>query len=98
MTTTQMNTQELVRRLEAHPHLRERIASLLAVVQDESGEFKLADDAEDRVIEEIRRMGQEAMQEWANSQVNRATQDALGSGECHREGKKNSTGSPHLAA
>ncbi len=45
MTNTQLSTQELVRRLEAHPHMRERIALLLTVVEDESGELKLADDA-----------------------------------------------------
>ncbi len=98
MTNTQLSTQELVRRLEAHPHMRERIASLLTVVEDESGELKLADDAEDRVIEEIRRMGQEAMQAWANAQVDKTTQTALQAGKTHREGKKNCTGSPPLAA
>lgn len=97
MANVQMNTQERVRRLEAHPHRRERIASLLTVVEDESGEFKLADDVEDRVIEEVRRMGQEAMQGWANSPVEKATQIALDSGELHRDGKKNFTGSPHSA-
>jgi hypothetical protein len=98
MASTQLSTQELVRRLEAHPHIRDRIASLLTVVQDDSGELKLADDAEDRVIEEVRRMGQEAMQAWANGQVDKATQTALEMGGTHREGKKNSTGSPRLEA
>jgi len=41
--------------------MRERIASLLKVVEDESGELKLADDAEERVIEAIRRIGQETL-------------------------------------
>jgi hypothetical protein len=97
MINAQMSTQELVRRLEAHPHMRDRIASLLTVVEDDSGEFKLADDVEDRVIEEVRRMGQEAIQGWANSQVEKTTQTALDSGVLHRDGKKNCTGSPHLA-
>ncbi len=78
MTNTQLSTQELVSRLEAHPHMREQIASLLTVV----------DDAEERVIEEIRRMGQKAMQAWDNAQVNKATQTALQASDIHREGKK----------
>jgi hypothetical protein len=35
---------------------------LLAIVQDASGDLKLADAAEMRLIEEIRCMGEEAMQ------------------------------------
>ena len=87
-----MSSQDLVERLEAHPELRERIESLLGVVEDEKGDLKLADDAEERVIQEMRRMGQAALQGWALRQVSSATQEMLRTGKAHREGKKNFTG------
>ena len=62
MTTRPLSSEELVRKLDTHPHIRNRIASLLAIAEDESGNLTLADDAEARVIEEIRRMGQDILQ------------------------------------
>jgi hypothetical protein len=84
----------LIQKLNAHPLLKHRIVSLLAVVQDSSGDLKLADEAEQRVIEEIRQMGQEALQSWANTQVHATEQSQRQRGQSHREGKKNSTGTP----
>ena len=97
MTGTASSTEEWVRRLEAHPQLRDRFASLLAVVEDEAGDLKRADDAEMRVIEEIRRMGQEALQAWAVRQVEQLSADTERLGQTWREGKKNSAGTPPLA-
>ena len=42
---------------------------MLTVVEDAAGDLKEADAAEMRLIEEIRRMGHEAMQACANRQV-----------------------------
>ena len=97
MTGTASSTEELVRRLEAHPQLRDRFASLLAVVEDEAGDLKRADDAEMRVIEEIRRMGQEALQAWAVRQVDQVSAGTARLSQTWREGKKNSAGTPPLA-
>jgi hypothetical protein len=61
---------------------------LLDVVEDTGDDLKLADDAEDRVVEEVRRIGQEALQGWAQTQVTRSEQEVRRSGRAHREGKK----------
>jgi hypothetical protein len=53
-----MSDAELVRRLGAHPDLRNQIESLVLAVEDETGELRTADAAEMRVIEVIRRTGQ----------------------------------------
>ena len=50
-----------------------------------------------RLIEEIRLMGQEAMQSWAIRQVELTEQALRRSGQVQREGKKNSAGTPPLA-
>jgi len=84
----------LEERLNAHPHLRERIEQLLAIVEDAAGDIEKADEAERRVIEELRRLGQETLHGWA------LRKEAQKVKELHRDkdrkvsghGKKNSTG------
>ena len=91
------NDEELMRALNANPQIKNRLASMLAVVQDAAGNLKEADSAEMRLIEEIRLMGQEAMQSWANRQVELTEQAVRRGGQVRREGKKNGAGTPPLA-
>ena len=74
METTKLSDEEILRGLNANPQIKNRIASLLAVVEDAAGDLKEADAAEMRMIEEIRRLGQEALQAWAERQVERSEQ------------------------
>ena len=97
METTILSDEAILRGLNAHPQIKSRIASMLAVVEDAAGDLKEADMAEMRLIEEIRRMGQEAMQAWANRQVEILEQEIRRQGKVQREGKKNSAGTPPLA-
>ena len=94
---SQMSDEEMLHRLSAHPQIRNRIASLLSAVDDTAGDLKLADDAELRLTQELQRMGAEAMQAWACTQVLACEQDVRHTGRAHREGKKNSAGTPPLA-
>ena len=95
MATPHLSDEDLVRKLSAHPDLRNRVESLVLAVDDEAGELKEADAAEMRVIEEMRRMGQEALQAWAARQVDKTSQELGKSGEpARREGKKNCAGTP----
>lgn len=92
-----VSDEEILRGLNANPQIKSRIASLLAAVEDAAGDLKQADAAEMRMIEEIRRMGQEAMQAWAKRQVEKAEQEVRQRGGVKREGKKNCAGTPPLA-
>jgi hypothetical protein len=68
------NKDELfLTRLHHHPHLRERMETLLNVVEDVAGDCTKADAAEPAVIEELRTLGNEALQGWAERAVHRAT-------------------------
>ncbi len=71
--------QVLLERLNRHPHLRARVDSLLAVVEDAAGDCAKADAAERRVIDELRQMGHEALTAWAEPSRCRQT-SASGSG------------------
>jgi len=88
METTKLSDEEILRGLNANPQIKHRIASLLAVVEDAAGDLKEADAAETRMIEEIRRLGQEALQAWAERQVERSEQELRRGGQVQREGKK----------
>lgn len=92
-----LSDEEILRGLNANPQIKNRIASLLAAVEDAAGDLKEADAAEMRLIEEIRRMGQEAMQAWANRHLDMTEQEVRRGGQVRREGKKNSAGTPPLA-
>jgi FAD/FMN-containing dehydrogenase len=88
MATLTLSDEELLRRLQAHPELRNRMESLLLVVENAAGDLKEADAAEMRVIEEIRRMGQEALTAWATRQVEKSSDELSQRRGVWREGKK----------
>jgi hypothetical protein len=88
--------QLFITRLNHHPQLRERMETLLKVVENVAGDCTTADAAEQSVIEELRHMGKEALQCWADRTVQQATatvrhqQPAL-----QGNGKKKSGGIPY---
>ena len=86
--------EQLMQALKERPQIRRRLEELLAVVADEGGDCRLADDAELRLTQELRRLAQEAMQSWAQGQVDATEREVRNGGRAHREGKKNSAGTP----
>ena len=84
--------ESVAERLERHPELKERMERLLDVVENVSGDVKLADEAERRAIEELRLMGQQIMQGWGQRLADKEAQELEGKGGVVRQSKKNSTG------
>jgi len=64
----------LLTRLNHHPQLRERIETLLNIVDNVAGDCAKADAAEQAVIEELRKLGTAALQEWAEQAVHQAVE------------------------
>jgi len=58
-------SQEFLERLQRHPELYERVKGLLAVVENADGAALTADEAAERVVQEMRQIGHEALQAWA---------------------------------
>ena len=83
-----LSDEELVKRLGTHPHLRHCMESLLLAVEDEASELREADAAELRVIDEMRRMGREALQAWAAGQVKKSAREVGQEAGVWSEGKK----------
>lgn len=97
MFSLQDQDYHLLACLNRHPHLKGRIAALLSLVEDAGGGLKKADEAERRVIEELRQLGNEALHSWANHRI-KGVGDPLRSGATaiRGSGQKNSTGTRHL--
>jgi len=53
--------QIFINRLNQHPKLRERMDALLKVVENAVGEYTKADAAEQHIIDELRKLGNEAL-------------------------------------
>ena len=75
-------------RLRERPRLCERIERLMEIVEDR------AEEAERRVIEEVRGLGRELVEGWAEGQVEKRAQELERQPGVWREGKKNSAGTP----
>ena len=82
-------SSSLEARLAGHPELKAKIESLLCVVENAQGELSNAHEAEQQVIEEIQKLGQLALQGWAELENERQSRELMG-GESgvHRSRKK----------
>jgi hypothetical protein len=67
------NDQIFLTRLNQPPHLRERMETLLNIVDNVAGDCPKADAVEQSVIEEVRKLGNAALQSWAEPAVQKAT-------------------------
>lgn len=95
MATNKSDSQRAERiaeRLRQYPELEAKIEELLDVVDNRSGEANKADDAEDLIWEELRQIGQRAMQEWAERKHERMASESDNRKELSRKEKKGSTG------
>lgn len=92
-----MQKENLEERLRKHPALRARLEALLDMVEDESGQFERADDAEEFLITQLRSMGQEVLQEWAANEQLQVEQHWDNRPGVARKQKKDSSGTPPSA-
>ena len=57
----------MIERLREHPELMERFQSILEISANADGPVKSADEVEGLLIEEMRRLGNVTMGDWATS-------------------------------
>ena len=92
MTTVSLSDEALWAFFQSHPDFRDRVASIVGAVGNLNGDLGEADAAEERLIEEMRLLGREALQGWADQRVEATERDVRGQAGMHRQGKKNSAG------
>lgn len=56
---------ELIEQVRRHPEMMERIGSILKIAGNAEGPLKTADEVEELLIQEMRRLGHVAMSQWA---------------------------------
>jgi hypothetical protein len=61
----QANLEE---RLKEYPELKAKMENMLAIIENAGGDVEKAAEAERRIIEELRQMGNEVLHSWARRQ------------------------------
>jgi hypothetical protein len=92
-----LSDEALMAALRAHPELRKRVSSIVLAVEGGDGELKEADAAEERMVEETRLLGREALRSWAERRVEATEREVRQRPQMHRQGEKNSAGTRNSA-
>ena len=79
-----MKKRTIDERLEEHPHLRSRFEAILDIAEGKDQDRDTADEVEERTIVEVRKLGQEVMQDWAS---NKSTNTVAHHKEKHPQAK-----------
>ena len=88
---------KLLEKLNSNPILKKRVEEILNIAHNSSGELITADQAEEKTIEEIRKLGREVLREWAvNQHENVAKRTKEEKPKTKKHIKKNSIGNQHL--
>ncbi len=87
-----LRASRLAARLAQYPELRARFEEIVAVADNERGDASTADEAEELAMEQVRRLGQEIMQSWAEGKHQRLVEHYDARRDMRRKGKKNFTG------
>lgn len=92
MEKSDTQTADFIKRIAKQPALLKRFEQLLCIVENSAGDIQKANEAEMRVIEELREMGNEALTAWGEQQISTLTENHKKKEGCYLAGKKNSIG------
>ena len=79
----------LLERMRRHPQMQERFEAILNVAEGREGEVGTADEVEEMLIEEVRRLGKATMRDWATGAREKLEADLHQREEGVHRGKKN---------
>jgi hypothetical protein len=87
----QLSEEEImhIERLRKRPDLRERFEAILEISDGEEGELRSADEVEALLIEEVRKLGNASMGQWAREAEARVGQEHQKKNPGSYSGKKN---------
>jgi hypothetical protein len=92
-----MTEEEIVKKLKEHPELKARFEQLISIIENPKDEITLADDAEMRVIGQMRELRREVLQDWANRQSDKVSKRVVEQRPAMRKHvKKNCSGTRHM--
>jgi len=64
---------QLIAQLRAHPELMERLQNILEIIRNAEGPLKTADEVEESLVQEMRRLGNATMTQWATQAEERVS-------------------------
>lgn len=82
----------LEERLQEYPELKVKIEAMLSIIENAGGDVEKAAEAERRIIEELRQMGNEVFHGWARRQQQKKEEEYQTQPGVNRKQKKRSTG------
>lgn len=82
----------LEERLKEYPELKAKIETMLGIIENAGGDVEKAAEAERRIIEELRQMGNEVLHSWARRQQQKKEEAYNTRPGVNRKEKKTSTG------
>jgi hypothetical protein len=86
----------LIRRLRKQPKMMERVQRILEIANSSEGPLKTADEIEELLLEEMRRLGNDTMTEWATQAEKRVGQELQKQDPTALKRKKNANLVVHL--
>ena len=84
---TQQETR-LIEQLREHPAMMVRVQSILEIARNAEGPLKTADEVEELLIEEMRRLGNVTLGQWAIQAEERVSTELQGQDPTVRSRKK----------
>ena len=78
----------LIEQLREHPELMGRFESILALANTSQGPLKTADEVEELLVQEVRKLGNATMTEWAASAQERVSSEIKAADATVRNHKK----------
>jgi hypothetical protein len=84
--------QTLEERLKEYPELKAKIETLLGIMENAGGDIEKAAEAERRIIEELRQMGNDVLHGWAHRPQEKKEKEYDAKPGVNRKEKKTSTG------
>jgi hypothetical protein len=83
-----INKPSLEERLKPYPELQAKMENMLAIIENAGGDVEKAAEAERRIIEELRQMGNEVLHGWARRQQQKKEQEYNAKPDVNRKEKK----------
>ena len=79
---------QLIEQLRQQPEMMERLQSILDLTRNAEGPLKTADEVEELLIQELRRLGNTSMRQWATQAEARVSNELKGQDPTVRSRKK----------
>lgn len=92
-----MDDIEFLSQLSEEPDLRKHFEEILKLSSNEGNRFQTADEAEEKTVEALRKLGSEVLQSWGSHREELLSKRHDKSSELEKDGKKSSIGKAVLA-